>query len=291
MPREVKRVAVLCSNEVRDGLHMMVASHRIYNEGFSVTTFHDRLHELADWFFPHTFQKYPSIEKLQEVLADYDMLILQHDSSERTKQLKKWHREGMLAPLSVFYPLYHKRVHPPLERLDRVFDQRCSMVENVALAVSSLLNIYYHSKNNGLCPPLGLEHRKHRKRVLIQSHPLFEEKFTKISQAIQNFGFEVQFLPENPELCLSEYAALIYESGYLVGIESSLTHLASNLQIPTLLVLSRRALRLWIPGWLKSSIVTPPRWLPKTFGKLLHVNRIVNGFKQLAMADLSLSES
>ncbi len=285
MQRSLKKVAVLCSDEVRDGLLMMVASHRIYNEGFRVTTFHNRLHELSDWFFPHEFAAYPPTELLQETLAEYDMLILQHDGSERTKQLKKWHRDGMLAPLSVFYPFYHKRVHPPLGKLDRVFDHRCSMVENIALAISSLLNIYYHSKNNGLCPPPGLEHRKHRKRVLIQSHALLKEKFVKISEAIQSFGFEVQVLPEESELSLAEYAKLIYESGYVVGIESDLSHLASNLQIPTLLVLSRHTLRLWFPGWLKSSVISPPRWLPKTLEKFIHISRVLSGFKLLVSKD------
>jgi hypothetical protein len=285
MPKEVKKVAVLCSAEVRDGLFMMVASHRIYNEGFHVTTFHDRLHELSDWFFPHTFEKYPKLDQLQQTLAQYDMVILQHDNSERTKQLKKWRRDGMLAPLSVFYPLYHKRMHPPLSKLDRVFDQRCSMVENIALAISSLLNIYYHSKNNGLSPPTQLEHRKHKKRVLVQSHELFKEKFAKISEAIQNFGFEVYELPQGPIESLAEYAKLIYESGYLVSIESDLSHLASNLQIPTLLVVSRHTLRLWFPGWLKSSVIKPPRWLPKALEKFIHVSRVLSGFKNLVAKD------
>lgn len=285
MPKEVKKVAVLCSDEVRDGLLMMVASHRIYNEGFHVTTFHDRLHELSDWFFPHSFEKYPKIDLLQETLAEYDMLILQHDNSERTKQLKKWHRDGMLAPLSVFYPLYHKRIHPPLNKLDRVFDQRCSMVENIALAISSLLNIYYHSKNNGLCPPPELEHRKYKKRVLVQSHLLLKDKFAKISQAIQSFGFEVYELPQDPLPHLADYAKLIYESGYLVGIESDLSHLASNLQIPTLLVVSRHTLRLWSPGWLKSAVITPPRWLPRALEKFIHVSRVLSGFKKLVAKD------
>lgn len=282
---KVKKVAVLSSNEVRDGLLMMVASHRIFNEGYTVTTFHNRLPELSEWFFPHELSSYPSTSELQATLANYDMLILQHDGSERTKQLKRWHKEGMLAPMSVFYPLYQKRLHPPLNRLDRVFDKRCSMVDNISLAVSSLLNVYHHSKNNGICPPPGLVHRKYKKRVIILPHELLEEKFAKITEAVRASGFEV-LLIRNPETVnLAEAAKLIYESGYLIGCESDLTHLASNLQIPTLMVMSKKILRLWFPGWLKSAVVTPPRWLPRTIEKFVHTSRVLSGFKNLVAKD------
>jgi hypothetical protein len=59
-------------------------------------------------------------------------------------------------------------------------------------------------------------------------------------------------------------AAFIFESGYHIGNDSMLGHLASNLNIPNLIIANdKRRMDLWRPGWRYGFIVLPPQWLPQ----------------------------
>jgi ADP-heptose:LPS heptosyltransferase len=64
---------------------------------------------------------------------------------------------------------------------------------------------------------------------------------------------------ETPKIhSLSELAEMVYESGYVIGNDSLLGHLASNLHIPSLIIANdRKRMRLWRPGWLKGEVITP----------------------------------
>ena len=63
----LNRVAIICSDKLSDGLMMMVASHRLMNEGSEVITFHSRLQELQSWFGDHHFQFRPQIEEIEKI--------------------------------------------------------------------------------------------------------------------------------------------------------------------------------------------------------------------------------
>jgi heptosyltransferase-3 len=59
----------------------------------------------------------------------------------------------------------------------------------------------------------------------------------------------------------------IYESGYLVGNDSGLGHLASFLGVPTCTITRRKALaKLWAPSYTPGAVVTPPPWVPNIRG-------------------------
>lgn len=68
-------------------------------------------------------------------------------------------------------------------------------------------------------------------------------------------------LPEFPTV--SELAAYLYESHFLIGNESGTGHLASNLGIPTLIVAGcPKQMILWRPGFLLGQVITPPSYIP-----------------------------
>ncbi|HSX04827.1 MAG TPA: hypothetical protein VLG76_08895, partial [Rhabdochlamydiaceae bacterium] len=70
--------------------------------------------------------------------------------------------------------------------------------------------------------------------------------------------FEIQAFEK-----LDSLAAFIFESGGLVGNDSLLGHLASNLNIPTVVIADNaKLLKLWRPGWFSGTVVTPPSWIP-----------------------------
>ena len=58
---------------------------------------------------------------------------------------------------------------------------------------------------------------------------------------------------------LSETAAYLYESGFFIGNDSGLGHLASNLGIPTVTVAGKASsIKLWRPDWHIGKVVAPP---------------------------------
>jgi len=235
---------------------MMVASEKFRQEGFDVTTVHPKLVELQPWFPGHRLEK-------EVVLTKTTSIIAENDNSAEIARLKKEYRDH----LTIFYPTYREDKHGPLHSNDRVFDASKSMVDNIGIAAASLLHLSSPSKNNGLTPPSHLKHRLYPHRVAIHptsSSPLKNwplAKYKRVASYLKTLDFDPVFVPEFPTL--SDLAAFIYESGFLIGNDSLLGHLASNLNIPTLMIAdNKERMQLWRPGWLLGEVVTPPSWLP-----------------------------
>ena len=278
-----KRVGILCSESIRDGLIMMVASHRLLNEGAQVITFHNHLPELAEWFPEHQLAYRPKITDFLDTFSQFDLLILQFDGSLFAKEVVSLFQNDKSPILSIFYPLYSKLRNPSLTPWDRVFNKHLSLVDNISYAIASLLQTHQHSKNNGLLPPETLSHRKYPKRVAIATSKYFPKKYERIQEGIKRLGFEIILL--NPE-DLTEGAKILYESGFFIGPESDLCHLASNLQIPTLVVSgTKNTLSLWKPGWLKGLFITPPKWIPLVRERFIPERSILSAFKKLALRE------
>ena len=67
---------------------------------------------------------------------------------------------------------------------------------------------------------------------------------------------------------LSELAGYVYESGWFIGNDSGIGHLASNLGIPSVSVFRRRNVsEKWRPAWGNVEVVLPWQWVPSAFLK------------------------
>ena len=139
-----KTAAIITSKGIGDGLMMMVAAHRLLQEGYLVTTYHNLLHQLSDWFEGHNFRRVPS--SYEEELQSYDLIIMQNDNSERSRHITQLFQKGKLQSLSIFYASYEKSKHAPLTSWDQVFHPHWPMVENIAKAVAVLLQTKQVSK-------------------------------------------------------------------------------------------------------------------------------------------------
>jgi lipopolysaccharide heptosyltransferase III len=269
------KAAVLPSKGIGDALLMMIASHRLLKEGFEVTTYHPKLRELQTWFPGHHFDSFSP-----EEIASFDLIIAENDNSARIQRLK----EAVSADkLSIFYPTYSLNRHGPLSQLDRVFNSQKTMADNIAEATQSLLRSDHPSKDNGLRPPPELKHGLHPKRVVL--HPMSSspdknwnrKRYLKLAYHLKKSGFHPAFALSMSERdswvneegdfpifqTLSALASFIYESGYVIGNDSLVGHLASNLQIQTLIIANdARRMRLWKPGWKEGEVLTPPPWIP-----------------------------
>ncbi|MDR2540113.1 MAG: hypothetical protein LBC45_06000 [Chlamydiales bacterium] len=283
------KAAVICSQGIGDALLMMVASHCLFLKGYTVTTYQDTIHQLSIWFPDHHFKKRPSLNALEKEFSFYDRIILQNDNSSLSNAIIDLYKLGKLHKLSVFYSSYEKGKHARLTLLDRIFDRSRPMVDNIAEAIASILCSKI-SKNNGLVIPCDFKKNCYLKRVLI--HPTSTtslrtwsaHKFIKVAQELVRKGYEVAFCvspSEYPEWSLlvkdrfplplfsslHELAGFIYESTFLMGNESGTSHLASNLQIPTLVIAScQKQMALWRPGWFSTKVITPYCFIPNFKG-------------------------
>lgn len=282
----MKRAAVLPSAGLGDALLMMIVSHRLFLEGYEVTTYHPGLSELQNWFPGHIFAEQPTPSTLSSLFASVDLLIVQNDNSPKIKALLEI-AQNERKKLSIFYPTYLPTKHAPLSQQDQVFKTEVPMAENLSQAVARLLSSREISKNNGLKVPEGFVHRRYPSRIIL--HPTSShhtknwspKKYIEVALELKKRGFSPFFSlsqkereswkreeVEIPEFStLSEAAGFIYESGYMIGNDSLIGHLASNLHIPTLIIAdNRERMQLWRPGWLQGEVITPPSWVPNWKG-------------------------
>jgi heptosyltransferase-3 len=276
-----RKVKILPCKGIGDALLMLIAAERLHSAGYDVSTIHPKLPELQNWF-PHL--KFGT----EWTFSDDEWIIAENDNSERVNALKKEQRDR----LSVFYPTYLASKHGPLSPLDRVFEANKPMADNIAASMASLLETE-KSKENGVTPPPHLNHRLHRRRVLIHHTSSLEdknwlkEKFQEVAQGLKRRGYEPVFVPEFSSL--DDLAAYVYQSGYVIGNDSLVGHLASNLQIPTLIVADKEErMKLWRPGWLEGSVVTLAPWIPswkffeKNWKYFISSGRVLRTFDELS---------
>lgn len=225
----MKTVAVVPARGIGDALLMMIAAHQFTKAGHSTTLYHTPLCELASWF-PESV-----IRPERENLFLHDLILVENDNSDRIRDLLTTRR----SQLALFYPSYKSSKHAPLSPRDCVFNPLRPMADNISHAVARLLDCA-PSKDNGIRPPEGLSHRKQRARIII--HPTSSspdknwglERYRELGERLSAEGFQPLFVVSESERSLelpslnvtptlADLAALIYESGYAIGL--SLIHI------------------------------------------------------------------
>lgn len=295
----MKTAAVLPAQGIGDALLMLIASYNLEQADYETITYQPLLSSLSPWLRTKYFKALPSTYMLENELRLTDLIILQNDNSPKAKHLIELRSEKKLPQLAVFYPSYKESKHGPLHPQDYVFNSELSMAENIAKAISKLLNLAGVSKNNGMSPLQHLTHRKYKNRVVIHPSSSSEEKnwpkkkFIALKEKLIKKGFDVVIATSPKERqswsehlktdipllsTLSDLAELIYESGYVIGNDSLACHLASNLQIPSLIVADDESrMKLWRPGWLRAEVITPSSfWLRLFWFKKRHWTRLIS---------------
>ncbi len=275
----MRKAAVIPCKGIGDGLIMMVAAYALYKEGYEVTVYHPHLASLKDWFFPVIFT--PWNENSFEELKDFDKIIIQNDNSPFIAICKKLQETGY--PVHVIYPTFEPNKHK-LTSQDIVLTPLKPIASEVAVAMRKILGNPNITDHNGLVTKPQLIYRKHRSRVIL--HPTStsaertwsKERFRKTYKLLEKEGYEPVFIVGPFEIgewegdknyrvlsfpSLSSLGDYVYESGFLIGNESGLSHLASNLLIPTLVIagLKKRILQ-WQPSWGVRLLLYPPSWIP-----------------------------
>lgn len=282
------KIAVVAAKGLGDGLLALTLSHNFQLEGHFVTTFNTPLTLLKEWFPTHTLLPLPTSD-FEHHFAPFD-LILAADHSILS--------DGLIEKVMVL-----KHSH---------FDKKKTLVENNSQVGLKHFLHRFATKENGLMPLPCLIKSCYPKRVVL--HPVSTEplktwpkaKFVKLARELKKRGYQPSLALSSSERqewldidereillpefkTLSEIASYIYESGFLIGNDSGLGHLASNLSIPTLSLFARLShANLWRPGWGQNIVVTPyplllgAKMKHKYWKSLLTVEKVLRNFVKLS---------
>ena len=312
---EKPRAAFFCHNGLGDGVNSLVLSQNLSLQGWQIDTYHNGMGSMQNWF-PHLpILSYPDVEEIPRILSSYDWwFVVDNRSSEFVQTLIQEGKRRFPERMKVLYlypswgikkePYYSDcQIHPFLP-----------FAENLRRFCCNILQLPSIEARNGFAPPPELHFRKHSKRIVIHPTSAKEERnwpkesYVKLALHLKKEGYELVFVPGNQEgwtdipfdvvsfPTLDLLASFLYESGYLVGNDSGLGHLASALGIPTLSIFRRKASAdFWRPSFSEGVVVHPNQWIPNFSGLRLRdrhwkrwvtVKKALEGFHQLIMPEL-----
>jgi len=271
---------------------MMTIARNLQQNGIAVTIFGRQIQSLGAWF--------PEIETLDDLAAE-----------DLTAKLAGFDRVIQMHRNKPFVGL--EQYHPRVSFLDHICRVRSSesMADRLAKFCVDEFGLAGADKSNGMTPPPGLQHRKYPLRVAI--HPTastadkcwLPARFIRLAIRLRELGFSPEFVvaPQEradwlyierfglklPDLgSLDNVATWVYESGWFIGNDSGIGHLASSLHIPTLSLFMRRGIaRTWRPDWGTGQVLIGSTYLPTGFLKerywkyMLSVRQVSRAFEQL----------
>ncbi len=290
-----RRVALITSNALGDTLLLMVIVRNLLDHERDVVVFGRAAWALRGWFPDIDIREIPAEDRLCAELAPFDIVLQMHDHQP-------------VRNLPAFHP--NVRILDPLttDIWNRPMVTRFTDFCRAEFALDEV------GTHNGLMPRVGLQHRKYTRRVVIHPEASTSDKrwlphrFLRLARHLERWGYEVAFVMAPEELArwdtlllsrfavhtfsnLDGLAAWLYESGWFIGNDSGVGHLAANLGIPTLSLFRRRAVaQRWRPAWGNAHVVLPWQWLPgaslkeRFWRETLTCSRVLSAFARMTEA-------
>ena len=272
-------IAIIPAKGLGDGLIQMTLAYHLAKNGHPVDFFHNFLYQIKDWF--------PTVKILQ--------------ASDNIAQLK---------PYDHVIFLDHHKAREIADQISNSFvlpkemiDQNISMLENIIHISEKCFNLKNMEKNNGIITPADLTHRKFKNRIIIHPTSTDEaknwpaEKFMKLAERFKKDGMEPVIIvsPTEREIwsdivkdkfelpnfpTIDALARFVYESHAMIGNDSGIGHLASNLDLPTLSIFSsEKRAKLWRPDFYKNIYIVPKfkipgKWFKNSWKYFISVDRV-----------------
>ncbi|MCY0389857.1 hypothetical protein OVY01_22205 [Robbsia sp. Bb-Pol-6] len=287
-----QRIAFQMSQCLGDSLLAMIVVNNLARNGYAVVVFGDYIHALQPWFSRFVIRPSVQPEDARTVLAAFDVVLHVYPRNV-VGDVRAWHPACLV-----------------MEEWPN-FRQPKNMVALHADLCRRDLGLADVVEDNGWSAPAGSQGRKHARRVIL--HPTasakvkmwFPQRFLALAHALRRLGYEPAFTVAPHErgdwlyleehgfavpafASLSETARWIHESGWFIGNDSGMAHLASNFGIPTLsLTIRKRVAFRWRPGWTLSLAVLPLPLLPARplkdvfWRHFLPVGRVMKAFARL----------
>lgn len=273
------KAAVISCLGLGDGLLALVLSNNLAKNGCSVTTFHPFLSQLQPWF-PHLpIASFP-YEKIDDFVADHEIFFFIYDKKmdpvidlcQKIKPRSTYVLNPVATP-NCDYPYWeHGR-----------FNGRIPFSDNLMRFCQDVLRLEHVTKENGIKIPESFS--RVANRVII--HPTSSRpsknwpkvKFLQLAEKLENDGFETAWILTKEERAewsavnapefsnLSDMVDLVSKSGFMIGNDSGIGHLASALGLPTLTICRHSMVaNFWRPSWARNEVVLPPKWIPNLKG-------------------------
>lgn len=287
-----QKIAFVMSPRLGDALISMVVVHNLKRNGLSITVWSDVIDELKDWFPGVTVYPRPQPQAIRAIFSEFD-IILHAFAVDVIDNMQQWHRGVYILEQSTYNWL------------------KITMVDIQVQFCTHLLGLSSVVRNNGIVAPAGLSARCYQQRVII--HPTstsitrnwLPKRFIQLAQQLimqQQQPVFIVSAKERPHWLwveaqgiklpnftdLNALASYIYQSGFFIGNDSGIGHLASALGIPTLTLCIRPNLaKRWRPAWAPGIVILPPVWLitrpvkEKFWKYFISVQKVLKNFIQL----------
>jgi hypothetical protein len=303
----MKKAYVFCSTGLGDSLIFSLIANNLKRNDYEVILFHNFLYEI-NCCFDFEIKKYP-LDNFEELLEKADLIIINSDRDPINQKILEISKIKYKNKLFELHPSTCKGKKGYIG--DFKFDSFKTMNENIIYFCKNYLKLNNLIKDNGFNIFKELTYRKNKNRIII--HPSSaninknwpEKKYLKLIKKLEKNGFLPKVILKKDEtknfLLLKEYvfeisdlldlSKYIYESGFMIGNDSGIGHLSSNLKIPTLSIFaSRRKKTFWRCDFFKNEIVYPYPLLnikglrirDKYWDKTIFVNKVFKKFKKLS---------
>ncbi len=283
----MKRAAIFSCLGLGDGLISLILSHNLHLNGWQTKTFHPFLSEFQDWF-PHL----PLAPIPEKVFDEYEKIYLFYEKSSWMQKIQGQCLEMFPEKTCILNPIATPNTDYPFWKNGQ-FDGNLPFVENLYLFCKNVLSLEKHTRKNGIQPPKDAIWRDNLKRVVIHATSSRsgknwpQEKYLELADSLKSDGYQPVFILTDEERkewenlpieaprfsSLPTLARYVYESGFMIGNDSGIGHLASCLGIPTLTI-CRNALtaKFWRPSWTSGEVLFPSPWIPNLKGLRLRDN-------------------
>ncbi|OGN60636.1 MAG: hypothetical protein A3F40_00065 [Chlamydiae bacterium RIFCSPHIGHO2_12_FULL_27_8] len=305
----LKKIALFPNISFGDSLLFMIIAQNFKKAGYEIFVYHDNFINLKSLFPNFHFKKVIEAENLEK----FEKIFFQNDDKERTINFKNFREKKSLDNISILYFRYVESKHGILHKNDLVLNDKISCVDSILELLKKNFEDLHITSDTGIILDNRLIHKKHSKRIIL--HPTSSDKnknwdkkkYIKLAKILQMHGFDPVITVSKEErnefldvldhgidlplfLDIKEFINFLYESSFLIGNDSFAPHLASLLNIQTIVIASsKKLLKLWRPGWLKPILIFPPSYIPnikhfrireRYFSKFIKTKKVYKKFIQ-----------
>jgi hypothetical protein len=263
--QKVTRIGIVMPHAIGDSMYLMVLLQALLRQGDDLTLIGGVIYPLRDWFPDIPTVRYladPTDDAARDaLLSGFDRIVQMFPRPMAGRLLAD---DPVVAPRLlriVDLPGFYNRAHVLFALM---------AAGRAHLGLRDIDTDAPPALGNGMRPPMPLQHRAHRTRVVI--HPVASntfktwdaDKFVRLAHGLRRRGLTPCFAVPPEEAAawrrraqgvdvaafaaLPDLAAFLYTSGWFIGNDSGIGHLASALDIPTLSIFPRKGLaQRWHP--------------------------------------------
>lgn len=307
MGRIMERCAVFSCMGLGDGLIAQVLSNNLHLNGYKTVLFHPFLQKLQGWFPELAIEPFPGKEQLISCLSSFDRFFIMYEKSVWMQEILAYCQKHYPEKTSVLNPIATARRDYPYWEVGK-FDGNRPFVDNLYQFCQNELGFKVVTKSNGIRPPEGVQMRRYSQRIVVHPESSREgknwpkDKYVALAAHLESAGYEVLFaLTEKERVGWEDVTApecrtfdalakMVCESGFMIGNDSGIGHLASCLGVPTLTICrSAQAAKFWRPSWSPAEVITPSPFIPNLKGlrlrdqhwkKWISVKKVLNRFEK-----------